>query len=122
MTYQLDHSSLLGAAWNNDYDNMSDEDKAAEYKNLKNKGYYRGAMGGFCYNGENSTQKAGNFGNRKYCLRRVLCTVHIDPKKDHYLRIRCVSTGQTEFDLDYLELVPKSVYGVSDGNTVEDSL
>lgn len=122
MTKQLDHSSLLGAAWNNNYDGMSDEDKAAEYKNLKNKGYYRGAMGGFCYNGENSTQKAGNFGNRKYCLRRVLCTVHIDPTKDHYLRIRCVSTGQTEFDLDYLELVPKSVYGVSDGNSVEDPL
>ena len=55
----------------------------------------------------------------------LLCTVHIDPNKDHFLRFRSVSTkmgNNNEFMLDYLELVPKSVYGVTDEGEIEDML
>ena len=121
MTKDLTDASLLGSEWVQDYNSMSDAEKSADYKNLKNKGYYRGAMGGYRYDGAGASTFR-QFVTVQMTLRRVLCTVHIDPKKDHYLRIRCVSTGQTEFDLDYLELVPKSVYGVSDGNSMEDPL
>lgn len=121
MTKDLTDASLLGSEWVQDYSSMSDAEKSADYKNLKNKGYYRGAMGGYRYDGAGASTFR-QFVTVQMTLRRVLCTVHIDPKKDHYLRIRCVSTGQTEFDLDYLELVPKSVYGVSDGNSMEDPL
>lgn len=121
MTKDLTDASLLGAEWVQDYSSMSDAEKSADYKNLKNKGYYRGAMGGYRYDGAGASTFR-QFVTVQMTLRRVLCTVHIDPKQDHYLRIRCVSTGQTEFDLDYLELVPKSVYGVSDGSSMEDPL
>ena len=121
MTKDLTDASLLGSDWVQDYSSMSDAEKSSDYKNLKNKGYYRGAMGGYRYDGAGATTYR-QFVTVQMTLRRVLCTVHIDPKKDHYLRIRCVSTGQTEFDLDYLELVPKSVYGVNDGSSIEDPL
>ena len=121
MTKDLTDASLLGAEWVQDYASMSDAEKSADYKNLKNKGYYRGAMGGYRYDGAGASTYR-QFVTVQMTLRRVLCTVHVDPKKDHYLRIRCVSTGKTEFDLDYLELVPKSVYGVTDGNSMEDPL
>ena len=58
-------------------------------------------------------------------FRRVLCTVHINPEKDHYLRVRSVSSkkgNDNEFMLDYIELVPKSVYGVTDEGAMEDML
>ena len=121
MTKDLTDASLLGAEWVQDYASMSDAEKSADYKNLKNKGYYRGAMGGYRYDGAGASTYR-QFVTVQMTLRRVLCAVHVDPKKDHYLRIRCVSTGKTEFDLDYLELVPKSVYGVTDGNSMEDPL
>lgn len=121
MTKLLTDASLLGSDWVQDYAGMSDADKSSDYKNLKNKGYYRGAMGGYRYDGAGASTYR-QFVTVQNTLRRVLCTVHINPNEDHMLRIRCVSTGQTEFDLDYLELVPKSVYGVSDGSSIEDPL
>lgn len=51
MTKDLTDASLLGAEWVQDYASMSDAEKSADYKNLKNKGYYRGAMGGYRYDG-----------------------------------------------------------------------
>ena len=58
--------------------------------------------------------------------RRVLTQTYIDNTKDHYLRIRCASKSKTgnnnEFMIDYLELVPKSIYGVVDDGKLEDDL
>ena len=65
------------------------------------------------------------FATQTQTFRIVLCTVHIDPNKDHFLRFRSVSTkmgNNNEFMLDYLELVPKSVYGVTDEGEIEDML
>ena len=56
-------------------------------------------------------------------MRRVLCQTYLDANKDHYLRMRKTNDGNPDdtFMLDFLELVPKSVYGV-DGEKMEDDL
>ena len=99
---------ILGTKWTSNWVGMSDDDKAADQKILKNLGYYRGPYGAI-------HQNNSEFVNSKYTFRKVLCTVHINPKTDHYLRIRSTSSQGTEFMLDYLELVPKSVYDVMAG-------
>lgn len=123
MTKTLNDASLLGADWKADYSTMTMTELAADQKALKNKGYYRGAAGGYRYNQGSTTTT--EFATWYITLRRVLCTAHLDPNQDHYIRIRCVSTKQgndNEFMLDYLELVPKSVYGVTDEGQIEDML
>jgi hypothetical protein len=50
----------------------------------------------------------------------------LDASVDHFLRIRVASDGKkgndNEFMLDFLELVPKSVYGVDGDGELEDDL
>lgn len=124
MTKYLDDASILGSDWVDDYSRMSITDLAADQKALKNKGYYRGAAGGYRYNGAGGSTTT-IFSTQHHTYRMVLCTQHLDPKQDHFLRIRCVSTKQgndNEFMLDYLELVPKSIYGVTDEGQIEDML
>lgn len=124
MTRQLNDPSILGADWKADYNSMSQIDLSTDQKVLKNKGYYRGAAGGYRYNGAGATTTT-IFATQPHTIRLVICTTHIDPNKDHYLRIRSVSVKQgndNEFMLDYLELVPKSVYGVTDEGQMEDML
>ena len=123
MTKQLNDASILGSDWKSDYNSMSLVDLATDQKVLKNKGYYRGATGGYRY-AQGSTQQT-IFATQPHTIRMVICTTHITPDEDHYLRIRCVSTKQgndNEFMLDYLELVPKSVYGVTDEGKMESML
>ena len=61
-----------------------------------------------------------------WSLQHDLSQTYIDNTKDHYLRIRCASKSKTgnnnEFMIDYLELVPKSIYGVVDDGEIEDDL
>ncbi|MBQ9636615.1 MAG: fasciclin domain-containing protein [Prevotella sp.] len=124
MTRQLDHSSIVGSDWKSDYSSMSLTDLATDQKIMKNKGFYRGAAGGYRYNGAGGSTTT-IFATQPQTLRMVICTAHMDPNKDHYLRIRCVSVKQgndNEFMLDYLELVPKSIYGVTDEGQMEDML
>jgi len=123
MTKQLNDPSILGTDWKADYNSMSAVDLATDQKVLKNKGYYRGAAGGYRY-AQGSTQQT-IFATQPITIRMVICTTHINPEEDHYLRIRCVSAKQgndNEFMLDYLELVPKSVYGVTDEGAMESML
>lgn len=124
MTKFLDDPSILGTDWVSDYSRMSMVDLAADQKALKNKGYYRGAAGGYRYNGAGGSTTTV-FSTQAHTYRMVLCTVHLDPNEDHFLRIRCVSSKQgndNEFMLDYLELVPKSIYGVTDEGEIEDMM
>ncbi|MBR6605511.1 MAG: fasciclin domain-containing protein [Prevotella sp.] len=123
MRKRLDHESVIGSTFSDkDYTKMTDEEKAQDQKILKNKGYYRGAFGGYHSDGNVKNEFVTN--PRTY--RRVLCQVNIDANKDHYLRIRCTSSSKlgnnNEFMLDYLELVPKSVYGVAAAGEMEDDL
>lgn len=124
MTKNLNDASILGSNWKADYNTMSTLDLSTDQKELKNKGYYRGPTGGYHY-----PYGGGNdhvyFARQSNTYRMVLCTTHIDPSEDHFLRIRCVSAKQgndNEFMLDFLELVPKSVYGVTDEGTMEPML
>lgn len=123
MTKALTDPSILGSDFSSDYTKMSTEELSADQKALKNKGYYRGAAGGYRYNYGSTTRVI--FATQANTIRIVLCTVHVDPTQDHFLRVRCVSTkkgNDNEFMLDYLELVPKSVYGVTDEGEIEDML
>ena len=119
----LNDERVMGTDFNEvSYTAMTDEEKAEDQKALKNKGYYRGAFGGYHSDGNVFNE----FVTDAATHRRVLCQTYIDNTKDHYLRIRCASKSKTgnnnEFMIDYLELVPKSVYGVVDDGEIEDDL
>ena len=123
MTKSLTDPSILGADWKSDYNSMSTVDLATDQKVLKNKGFYRGAAGGYHLDIGHTTKVL--FATQPHTIRRVVCTTHINPAEDHYLRIRSVSTKQgndNEFMLDYLELVPKSVYGITDEAEMDSML
>jgi len=103
------------------YGDMSETQMQEEYKTLKNKGYYRGCYGGYRSGGTDQQ----HFYDIYATLRIVLCTYHMKPNTDYYVRLRAVSSksgNDNEAMLDYIELVPKSVWGISDGDDVEDNL
>ena len=106
-----------------EYNKTSKEDLAAEQKVLKNLSAYRGPRS--CYYLDNSATKYYDWGE-PHIMRRVLCQTYIDATKDHFLRFRVASDGKqgnnNEFMLDYLELVPKSVYGIDGDGEMEDDL
>jgi hypothetical protein len=123
----LNDEQIMGTEYTPDddgkyYNSLTDEEKAEDQKALKNKGYYRGPRGGFHTNGDTKFEWVG----KAQTYRRVLCQAYFDNTKDHYLRIRCASKSKTgnnnEFMMDYLELVPKSVYGVANSGEIEDDL
>ena len=125
MNKDLRDASILGDDYTKkgNYTSMTDEEKQEDRKVLKNLGYYRGANGAF-HTGDGGTTKS-YFSNEYATIRIVLCTVHIKPDTDHYLRLRAVSSksgNDNEAMLDYIEIVPKSVYGVTDEGAQEDDL
>ena len=127
MTKYLNSDLYLGDRFVEDeslgnYNKMTDEEKAEEQKLLKNLGAYRSPRSIFHFSTSAKSYFAGN--SRTY--RRILCQVYLDANKDHYLRFRVASDGKqgnnNEFMLDYLELVPKSIYGVDGDGEMEDDL
>lgn len=123
----LTDPSIMGDQFKPDgknYTDFTEEEKVEDQKFLKNKGCYRGAYGGYHVVNNEVTEFVDN--PRTY--RRVLCTATIDPDDgtDHYIRIRCTSTSKlgnnNEFMIDYLEIVPKSVYAVDGEGEMEDDL
>ena len=127
MTKYLDSDLYIGDRFEFDespakYDRMTDEEKAEEQKVLKNLGAYRAPRSIFHFDPSNKNYFVGN--NRTY--RRILCQTYMDATKDHYVRFRVASDGKqgnnNEFMLDYLEMVPKSVYGVDGDGQMEDDM
>ncbi|MCR5394525.1 MAG: fasciclin domain-containing protein [Bacteroidales bacterium] len=124
MTRNLSHASILGSKFTIDgksYTSFTDDQKSEDRKTLKNLGYYRGANGGYRTGGSDQQ----HFSDIAQTLRIVLCTAKMKHDTDYFLRVRAVSSKQgnnNEVMLDYLELVPKSVYGVGDGDLQEDDL
>ena len=127
MTKYLDSDLYIGERFEFDetcakYDAMSDEEKAEEQKLLRNLGAYRAPRSIFHFDQSNKNYFIGN--NRTY--RRIICQTYMDATKDHFVRLRVASDGKqgnnNEFMLDYLELVPKSVYGVDGDGKMEDDL
>jgi uncharacterized surface protein with fasciclin (FAS1) repeats len=107
-----------------DYDALSAEEKAEYIKSMKNLGVYTYPRSMYCDN--------GGSGNRGWDLvydigmRKIISQSYIDCNQDHYMRIRVASDGKqgndNEFALDFLELVPKSVYGADGDGEMEDDL
>lgn len=94
-----------------------------DQKVLKNMGFYRGAWGCGCGSGDQDSKT--HFADINTTFRIVLCTVDMEPGKYYYVRIRKATNiprGKNECMLDYIEVVPKSVYGVTDGDLREDDL
>lgn len=109
----------LGVPLASNYNLLTRDEKVAERKTLKNLDYYRGPMGAYMLqSGSHSF-----LGLHPQSVRRIVCTVHISPDEDHYLRFRNVSNnGSSELMLDFIEIVPRSVYGVTDEGEPEDDL
>ena len=127
MTKKLSDEYYIGDSFEdnlNDYDSMSEEDKAEYIKSMKNLGVYTHPRSIYCDN--------GGRGERGYCIiydigiRKIISQSYLDCNQDHYMRIRVASDGVqgngNEFALDFLELVPKSVFGTDNGEDMEDDL
>ena len=98
-------------------------------KDLHNQGWYHGPAGIRCISGEgnpDSQLKKSNstpFCNIMNTIRRVIYTGPLDGDKTHSVRIRSVwSEGGAELMFDYIEIVPKSVYGIDTEGAGEDDL
>jgi hypothetical protein len=120
------YTAVRSAAYNDD-GSVKDEDAQTvltnDQKALKNKGFYRGAFGCGC--GTGAQKDKTHFAAIPQTFRIVLCTVKLEAGKYYYVRIRKATKlvrGNNECMLDYIEVVPKSVYGVSDGDMREDDL
>ena len=127
MAERIKDESVYGSTTFPDYANIRDDDekRQEDFKILKNKGYYRGPHSLFVSSDGTMATKGSALSTIANCARKVLCTVYIEAGKTHTLRIKNVSTilpKKKEATLDYLELVPKSVYGVSDSGSSEDDL
>ena len=127
MTIKLDDDYYIGEDFIDnidDYDNMAPEEKAEYYKSLKNLGVYPHPRSLFCDNGGQGS-KAYNI-TYNIGIRRIISQSYHDYTKYNYKRIRVASDGKqgnnNEFALDFLELVPKSVYGADGEGEMEDDL
>lgn len=105
---------------------LTAEEDTENKKSLKNNGYYRGPKSVFNFSTagipDGSISTENYFYNNPVTIRKVLCTVSLnDPNKDHTLRIRSVyAEGGAELMIDYIEIVPKSVYGIEGEGKGED--
>ena len=127
MEERLNAASIYSGTYTEDYDKIRDDkDKRTEdFKILKNKGYYRGPYSVFNSSNGKISGIYSRFASNIHMARKVLCTLNLKAGETHTIRIKNVSAvlpGQKEAMLDYLEIVPKSIYGVSDGDNAEDDL
>lgn len=106
-----------------EYDALTEEEKAEEQKALRALGYYRGPYGGYHSSG---SWPPNEFVTNQRTQRVVLYQGTITADKDHFLRIRSASKSKlgnnNEFMIDYMELVPKSVWGANGSGEMEDDL
>ena len=123
MTKDMDSDYYIGDDFIsniNDYDNMSAEDKAEYIKSMKNLGVYTHPRSIYCEQGYAPGTRGWNC-VYNIGMRKIISQTFLDSSIDHYMRIRVASDGKqgnnNEFALDFLELVPKSVYsGSGDGD------
>jgi uncharacterized surface protein with fasciclin (FAS1) repeats len=91
----------------------NEETNRANDKAMRNRGYYAGGKG-IAFG---SLSSRSTFRSQSRILRRILTTTYIDDKKDHYMRFKqTLDNTKAEFEFDYLELCPKSVYDSEQGD------
>ncbi len=109
---------------------MGKEEAEQNKKDLHNQGWYHGPKSVRNFPGspvhtdaELSTSNSDAFCDNTGTVRRVIYTGQLSGDKPHTIRIRSVwADGGAELMLDYIEIVPKSVYGIDEAETGEDDL
>jgi uncharacterized surface protein with fasciclin (FAS1) repeats len=96
-------------------------------KDLHNQGWYHGPGGvrqGTYTKAWDVSLSCGSFvGNDCHTMRRVIYQGHLSDKQVHTMRIKSVyAAGTAHLMIDYLEIVPKSIYGVDGDGRGEDDL
>lgn len=109
--------------------NLSSSGKTAEEleqakKNMHNLGWYHGPRSVFRLpwdTADGPTNTGTKFCDQDGTVRYVICTASLNENKQHTIRIRKVwGDKDCVAMIDYLELVPKSVYGVEGEGKSED--
>lgn len=108
----------------------SGDDLEASKKAMHNNGFYHGPQGVFNAVGEgvkdeNVTNKSYfcDNGGGGFTVRYVLTSDYLDGNKQHNMRIKSIwAVGNALVMIDYIEFVPKSVYGVEGNGKAEDDL
>ena len=128
MTKYINSEYYIGDSFINDlstYDKQTPEEKAEYLKTLKNLGAFTHPRSIFCENGMSPGSRGYNI-TYDIGIRKIISQTFLDSSQDHYMRIRVASDGKqgnnNEFALDFLELVPKSVYGTDGEGDSEDDL
>jgi len=102
--------ALFGNSNNHDSQMGDDEAITAFDQSIHNLGWM---MGPKCYTpGSRSSfdASANSMRDLPNTIRRVVGTFTTDGKSDHYLRMKQMLSENCEFDFDYIELVPSTVY------------
>ncbi|MCR4994809.1 MAG: fasciclin domain-containing protein [Bacteroidales bacterium] len=109
------------------YSASQSEEKEAMKKNLHNQGWYHGPLSVFSMAGSGHkdgqlSSKGDIFSNQHRTIRRVIASNYtLSEEKIHTMRIKSVlALGGAELMIDYIEIVPKSVYGVDTDGKGED--
>lgn len=92
---------------------LTEEEKEANDKALRNQGFMKGPDS-FCHPNSETTMRQNPL---HQCLRRILTTRYFEEEHNYYIRLRQVLDNNAEMSLDYIEIVPKSVYN---GKVAED--
>ncbi len=118
--------------WKSNYTSLSDEAKKQTRKDLANQGWFYGpksvrniSTGGGSVKDDNllSASNSSPFCNNNGTVRRLIYQGPLDGNVQHTMRIRSVyAVGGAELMFDYLEIVPKSVYGIEGDGKGEDDL
>lgn len=99
--------------WEFDADLPDEEAIEANDKAMRNQGYMKGPDS-YTHVASDQTMRNNTY---KQCLRRVLTTKYFEPEHSYYIRLRQVLDNNAEMSLDYIEIVPKSVFN---GTVAED--
>ena len=100
--------------WEFDADLGNDEELIeANDKAMRNQGYMKGP-GSYTHPHGETTMRNNTY---MQCLRRILTTKYFEEGHNYYIRLRQVLDNNAEMSLDYIEIVPKSVYN---GSKAED--
>ena len=110
-----------------DGSSYTSEEREAAKKNMHNLGWYHGPKGVFNATAghKDGRDALGNvaqiFSDNPRTVRYVLSTETLEEHVRHKIRIKSIwAVGTALIMLDYLELVPKSVYGVEGEGRAED--
>ncbi len=113
-------------------DDLSGDRKEQVKKDMHNLGWYHGphsvrnitAGEGYLKDDKRlTTSGSASFANNNGIVRKVIYTGPLDNSVTHTMRIRSVmAIGGAQLMLDYLEFVPKSVYGIEGDGKGENDL